>query len=143
MLALAMIAAIRHQANKRSPKEKSGSESVPTDPLVSPGNPPHRNQARPKTHQTCPYRRMVALAKSPSSRIPTRAYQIQNAIAMLVDFWAFKRRVNQKDNQSQNHDSDTDHDIYGMWAHFILLFRTSYSFTCPTSRRASAINVEP
>jgi SRSO17 transposase len=51
MLAFAMMAAIRHRANPPPPKkrnggplQKPGPNRPTTDPLVNPGNPPHRNQ---------------------------------------------------------------------------------------------------
>ena len=87
MLAFAMMAAIRHQANvpplpkKTLPRLRT--KHVP-DPLVDPGNPPHRHQARPTAHPARPRHRMVALAARPSSRSAPRASQKKNATVMLV-----------------------------------------------------------
>ena len=53
MLAFAMMAVIRHHANARLRSKKhhhAGAPSVVPDPLVDPGNPPHRHQARPAAH---------------------------------------------------------------------------------------------
>ena len=71
MLAFAMMAVIRHRANAVPPLKKLCRDvrpaSVP-DPLVDPGNPPHRHEAGTTAHPTRPRHRMVALAPSPPSR---------------------------------------------------------------------------
>ena len=61
---------------RRTPqKTRSGStsEAARPDPLVGPGNPPHRHPAGAATHPARPRHRMVALATSPSGRRTTRA----------------------------------------------------------------------
>ena len=60
MLAFAMMAAIQHQANKRTPKK-------PSHPLVGPGNPPHRAE----THKSRQGYRMVTLAARAPGRSAT------------------------------------------------------------------------
>jgi len=71
MLAFAMMAVIRHRANSPPPKKRNAEprqnskyrQSV-IDPLVNPGSPPHRHQARPKADPTRTHHRMVLLAQS-------------------------------------------------------------------------------
>jgi hypothetical protein len=69
MLAFAMMAAIRHRANPPPPKkpnaeprQKPKHSHAVIDPLVNPGNPPHRHQTRSKADSTRSYHRMVTLA---------------------------------------------------------------------------------
>src|SRR5450631_14395 len=76
MLAFAMMAVIRHRANppppkKRNagPRQKQKQPHAVINPLVNPGNPPHRHQTRPKADPTRTHHRMVTVAQSsPSSR---------------------------------------------------------------------------
>ena len=85
MLAFAMMAVIRHQANavplkKTLPRLRK--ERRP-DPLVDPGNPPHRHQARSTAHPARPHHCMVTLATRPPSRSTRRPSQKKNATVML------------------------------------------------------------
>jgi hypothetical protein len=86
MLAFAMMAVIRHRANITSlPKKRRsvfGQDIVP-DPLVDPGNPPHRHQACTTAHPTRAHHRMVTLAARPSSRSTPRTSPKHNATVML------------------------------------------------------------
>jgi len=75
MLAFAMMAAIRHRANAGPPKKPCASGPNIPDPLVNPGNPPHRHEARSKAHPTRRRHRMVSLASRPSSRRTPRSPQ--------------------------------------------------------------------
>jgi SRSO17 transposase len=82
MLVFAMMAAIRHRANPPPPKKRNaGPRQKPkhshavTDPLINPGNPPHRHQARAKADQTRSHHRMVVLAQSPPGRRSARSSQ--------------------------------------------------------------------
>src|SRR5208282_2385632 len=59
-----------------------GQDIVP-DPLVDPGNPPHRHQACTTAHPTRAHHRMVTLAKSSPSRSTPRPSQNKNATVML------------------------------------------------------------
>jgi len=76
MLAFAMMAVIRHHANppppkKTKPRTRAKTKAAPRliNPLVDPGNPPYRHQARSKAHPTRTHHRMVTLAQSsPSGR---------------------------------------------------------------------------
>ena len=54
------------------------------DPLVDPGNPPHRHQAGAKTHSPGPRYRLVTLATRSSGRLTKRTYQTEIATVMLV-----------------------------------------------------------
>ena len=85
MLAFAMMAIIRHHANAvplkktlpRLPKRRD------PDPLVDPGNPPYRDQARTTAHPTRPCHRLVSLATRSPGRGPQRSSQKKNATVML------------------------------------------------------------
>jgi hypothetical protein len=69
----------------RRPKKRCavcGQDIVP-DPLVDPGNPPHRHQACTTAHPTRAHHRMVTLAKSSPSRSTPRPSQNKNATVML------------------------------------------------------------
>jgi hypothetical protein len=64
-----MMAVIRHRANSPPPKkrnaepqQKSKNSHAAIDPLVNPGSPPHRYQARSKADPTRTYHRMATLA---------------------------------------------------------------------------------
>src|SRR6516165_2026090 len=63
-------------------------KSVAPDPLVDPGNPPHRHQARPPARSARPHHRMVVVAAcppGPSSSCPSQACipHKKNATVML------------------------------------------------------------
>src|SRR6516225_9794630 len=68
-------------------------KSVAPDPLVDPGNPPHRHQARPPARSARPHHRMVVVAAcppGPSSSCPSQAGipHKKNATVMLDGFVA-------------------------------------------------------
>jgi SRSO17 transposase len=91
MLAFAMMAAIRHHATLRRPQKRSASckgRPAALDPLVGPGNPPHRYPPRPTAYPTSPHHRMVALAKSTSGFSSERPYPNENATVMLDHMFA-------------------------------------------------------
>ena len=70
----------------RRPKKRCavcGQDIVP-DPLVDPGNPPHRHQACTTAHPTRAHHHMVTLAKSSPSRSTPRPPQNENATVMLA-----------------------------------------------------------
>jgi hypothetical protein len=54
-----------------------------SDPLVNPGNPPRRHQARATAHPARLHHHMVTLAAGSSGRSPARAHQKKNATVML------------------------------------------------------------
>jgi hypothetical protein len=86
MLAFAMMAAIRHQANTTTPKKtNAGFKNRPAlDPLVGSGNSAYRHSSRAKTHQALPHHRMVDLATRPSGRSSQSSRQTESATVMLV-----------------------------------------------------------
>src|SRR6516165_8910819 len=61
----------------------AGTPNVVRDPLVDPGNPSHRYQARSTAHLDRPRSRMVALAASPPGPRSPRSPQAENATVML------------------------------------------------------------
>ena len=94
MLAFAMMAAIRHRANPPSPKktairprQKPKLRHPVVDPLVNPGNPPHRHQARAKEDPACTHRRMVTLAQNSPGRRTAGPSQKKTATVMLALLW--------------------------------------------------------
>jgi hypothetical protein len=78
MLAFAMIAAIRHQANRPIPKKPSNHlQELPTaHPLVDPGDPPDSPAPRAKTNQPRLHHSLVTLAPRPPSRRTESTHQI-------------------------------------------------------------------
>src|SRR6516165_7987301 len=62
----------------------AGTPNSVRDPLVDPGNPSHRYQARSTAHLDRPRSRMVALAASPPGPRSPRSPQAENATVMLV-----------------------------------------------------------
>ena len=87
MLAFAMMAVIRHRANVRAAQKNDArvfGQNIVPDPLVDPGNPPHRHQARTTAHPTRAHHRMVTLATRPPSRSAPRPPQKENATVMLA-----------------------------------------------------------
>src|SRR5450432_1880553 len=61
---------IRRRQKKRNagPRQKQKQPHAVINPLVNPGNPPHRHQTRPKADPTRTHHRMVTVAQSsPSS----------------------------------------------------------------------------
>src|SRR4029077_8719994 len=70
--------------NQHSKKHhRAGTPNVVPDPLVDPGNPSHRYQARSTAHLERPCSRMVALATSSPGRRSPRSPQTKNATVML------------------------------------------------------------
>ena len=63
---------------------RAGPPNVIRDPLVDPGNPSYRYQARSTAHFDRPRSRMVALAASPPGPCSPRSPQPENATVMLV-----------------------------------------------------------
>lgn len=88
MLAFAMMAAIRHQANKPAPKKQIAfrSERAGSHPLVAPRNPPHSPAPRAKTHRSRLCRRVVALATRPSGDRTKSTPQTKITTVMLEVF---------------------------------------------------------
>jgi hypothetical protein len=86
MLAFAMMAIIRRQANAMPLKKGCAASRQPSvpDPLVNPGGPSYRHQARTAAHPARAHHRMVTLAPRPLSRSAPRPPQKKKATVMLV-----------------------------------------------------------
>src|SRR5262245_34433836 len=69
--------------SQHSKKRDAGAPNIVPDPLVDPGNPSHRYQARSTAHLDRPCSRMVALAASSPGRRSPRSPQTTNATVML------------------------------------------------------------
>src|SRR6185369_1537579 len=69
--------------SQHSKKPGAGAPNIVPDPLVDPGNPSHRYQARSTAHLDRPCSRMVALAASSPGRRSPRSPQTKNATVML------------------------------------------------------------
>src|SRR5262249_45554511 len=69
--------------SQHSKKHHAGAPNIVPDPLVDPGNPPRRYQARSTAHPDRPRSRMVALAASSPGRCSPRSPQTNNATVML------------------------------------------------------------
>src|SRR6516225_4126751 len=69
--------------SQHSKKHHAGAPNIVPDPLVDPGNPPRRYQARSTAHPDRPRSRMVALAASSPGRRSPRSLQTNNATVML------------------------------------------------------------
>src|SRR6516162_7678576 len=69
--------------SQHSKKHHVGAPNIVPDPLVDPGNPPRRYQARSTAHPDRPRSRMVALAASSPGRCSPRSPQTNNATVML------------------------------------------------------------
>src|SRR5215813_7519738 len=69
--------------SQHSKKHHAGAPNIVPDPLVDPGNPPRRYQARSTAHPSRPRSRMVALAASSPGRRSPRLPQTNNATVML------------------------------------------------------------
>ena len=78
--------------SQHSKKHHAGAPNIVPDPLVDPGNPPRRYQARSTAHPDRPRSRMVALAASSPGRCSPRSPQTNNATVMLVQFGSGSRR---------------------------------------------------
>src|SRR5471030_2569409 len=77
---------IRRRPKKRNaePRQNSKYRQSVIDPLVNPGSPPHRHQARPKADPTRTHHRMVLLAQSSPGCRSMRSLQIKKATVMLA-----------------------------------------------------------
>src|SRR6202035_2445643 len=82
------IAPIRRRPKKRNaePRQNSKYRQSVIDPLVNPGSPPHRHQARPKADPTRTHHRMVTLAQSSPGRRSTCPLQ-KTTTVMLKECW--------------------------------------------------------
>src|SRR5450631_402995 len=82
---------IRRRQKKRNagPRQKQKQPHAVINPLVNPGNPPHRHQTRPKADPTRTHHRMVTVAQtSPSSR---SALSPQKTATVMLDGYCDER----------------------------------------------------
>src|SRR6476660_3877722 len=81
-----------HAAPKKRTAERPGQQPqslIAIDPLVGPGNPPHRHPPCPKTDQSRQHHAMVSLATCASSRRSESAHQTKYATVMLMHAYAW------------------------------------------------------
>src|ERR1044072_1958055 len=85
MLALAMMAAVRHHANQRPPPKKQRAEPVwsRSDPLVGAGDPARGDALGPTAHPAGPRDCMVTLAPRSSGGRTRRSPQTKITTVML------------------------------------------------------------
>lgn len=69
--------------SRRKKRRHALRKGVGPDPLVNPGNPPHRHQACPAANPPRSYHRLVIVAARPSSRSTRRSPQKKYATVML------------------------------------------------------------
>src|ERR1700680_4733566 len=65
------------------PQQKPKHSHAVVDPMVNPGSPAHRRQARSKANPARPHHRMVTLAQSSPSDRSARAFQSKKPTVML------------------------------------------------------------
>jgi hypothetical protein len=85
MMAFAMMAAIRHQANQATSKKPKypSAEAGRAHPLVDPGNPPNSATAQAAPHRASLCDSVVAMATSPPSRRAASAPQAEITTVVL------------------------------------------------------------
>src|SRR5712691_10277102 len=73
----------RQKKPNAEPRQKPNHSHAVVDPMVDPGSPPHRRQARAKADTTRTHHRMVTLAQSSSGGRSASPPQNQTATVML------------------------------------------------------------
>src|SRR5437870_510689 len=74
----------RQKKPNDEPRQKPNHSHAVVDPMVDPGSPPHRRQARAKADTTRTHHRMVTLAQSSSGGRSESPPQSETATVMLV-----------------------------------------------------------
>ena len=69
--------------NQTPPRQKPKHRHAVSDPLVNPGNPPHRRQTCSKANSTRACHRMVILAQGSPGRSPESSFQTKITTVML------------------------------------------------------------
>src|SRR6266540_5756008 len=85
----------RQKKPNAEPRQKPNHSHAVVDPMVDPGSPPHRRQARAKADTTRTHHRMVTLAQSSSGGRAASPPQNETATVMLVwseDFFCYRNR---------------------------------------------------
>src|SRR5437868_2676192 len=75
------------------PRQKPNHSHAVVDPMVDPGSPPHRRQARAKADTTRTHHRMVTLAQSSSGDRSESPPQNKTATVMLAHFRVRKATI--------------------------------------------------
>src|SRR5258708_9912964 len=75
----------RKKKPNAEPRQKPNHSPAVVDPMVDPGSPPHRRQARAKADTTRTHHRMVTLAQSSSGGRSASPPQSETATVMLSD----------------------------------------------------------
>src|SRR6267154_5473821 len=73
----------RQKKPNDEPRQKPNHSHAVVDPMVDPGSPPHRRQARAKADTTRTHHRMVTLAQSSSGGRSESPPQSETATVML------------------------------------------------------------
>src|ERR1700681_2874177 len=79
------------------PQQKPKHSHAVVDPMVNPGSPAHRRQARSKADPARPHHRMVTLAQSSPSDRSARAFQSKKPTVILGCRPCFKRESGRGD----------------------------------------------
>src|SRR3981189_332221 len=74
----------RQKKPNADPRQKPNHNHAVGDPMVDPGSPPHRRQARAKADTTRTHHRMVTLAQSSSGGRSASPPQSKTATVMLA-----------------------------------------------------------
>src|SRR5882672_1080202 len=74
----------RQKKPNDEPRQKPNHSHAVVDPMVDPGSPPHRRQARAKADTTRTHHRMVTLAQSSSGGRSESPPQSETATVMLT-----------------------------------------------------------
>jgi hypothetical protein len=74
----------RQKKPNDEPRQKPNHSHAVVDPMVDPGSPPHRRQARAKADTTRTHHRMVTLAQSSSGGRSESPPQSETATVMLA-----------------------------------------------------------
>jgi hypothetical protein len=74
----------RQKKPNDEPRQKPNHSHAVVDPMVDPGSPPHRGQARAKADTTRTHHRMVTLAQSSSGGRSESPPQSETATVMLA-----------------------------------------------------------
>src|SRR5438270_4744040 len=98
----------RQKKPNDEPRQKPNHSHAVVDPMVDPGSPPHRRQARAKADTTRTHHRMVTLAQSSSGDRSESPPQNKTATVMLDRAWV----IGQFDDGSIPGWKMTEHGAY-------------------------------
>src|SRR6266481_7314060 len=75
----------RQKKPNAEPRQKPNHSHAVVDPMVDPGSPPHRRQARAKADTTRTHHRMVTLAQSSPGRSSTSPLQSKQTATVMLE----------------------------------------------------------